>query len=113
MLRRTAVSTNIRERLDFSCAIFDRGGGLVANAPHIPVHLGAMGESIKGVLAMHADPKPGWVFATNDPAAGGSPRPDITVVTPVHDESGEILFFTASRGHHAAASRAGATCERR
>jgi 5-oxoprolinase (ATP-hydrolysing) len=100
-LRRTAVSTNIRERLDFSCAIFDRGGGLVANAPHIPVHLGAMGESIKGVLAAHPEPKPGWAFATNDPAAGGSHLPDITVVTPVYDENGEILFFTASRGHHA------------
>ena len=100
-LRRTALSTNIRERLDFSCALFDRGGGLVANAPHIPVHLGAMGESIKGILSEYPHPPPSWVFATNDPAAGGSHLPDITVVTPVHDDAGEIIFFTASRGHHA------------
>ena len=100
-LRRTAVSTNIRERLDFSCAVFDRDGGLVANAPHIPVHLGAMGESIKGLLNAYPHPQPGWVFATNDPGAGGSHLPDITVITPVHDETGEIIFFTASRGHHA------------
>ncbi|MCG8417746.1 MAG: hydantoinase B/oxoprolinase family protein [Proteobacteria bacterium] len=100
-LRRTAVSTNIRERLDFSCAIFDASGGLVANAPHIPVHLGAMGESIKGVLAAHPQPPAGSVYAVNDPAAGGSHLPDITVITPVHDDAGEIVFFTASRGHHA------------
>ena len=100
-LRRTAISTNIRERLDFSFAIFDRDGGLVANAPHIPVHLGAMGESVKGVLAAYPHPQPGWVFATNDPTAGGSHLPDITVITPVHDDTGEIVFFTASRGHHA------------
>jgi len=101
VLRRTALSTNIRERLDFSCAVFDASGELVANAPHIPVHLGAMGESVKGVLAAHPRPPPGWSFATNDPAAGGSHLPDITVVTPVHDAAGTILFFTASRGHHA------------
>ena len=100
-LQRTAVSTNIRERLDFSCAVFDPGGGLVANAPHIPVHLGAMGESIKGVLAAHPRPAPGTVFAINDPAQGGSHLPDVTVVTPVHDAGGALLFFTASRGHHA------------
>jgi 5-oxoprolinase (ATP-hydrolysing) len=100
-LRRTAVSTNIRERLDFSCAVFDPGGDLVANAPHIPVHLGAMGESIKGVLAAHPSPAPGTVYVTNDPAAGGSHLPDVTVVTPVHDAGGALVFFTASRGHHA------------
>ncbi len=100
-LRRTAMLTNIRERLDFSCAVFDAAGGLVANAPHIPVHLGAMGESIKAVLAAHPAPAPGSVFVTNDPAAGGSHLPDITVITPVHDDTGELLFFTASRGHHA------------
>jgi 5-oxoprolinase (ATP-hydrolysing) len=100
-LRRTALSTNIRERLDFSCAVFDAQGGLVANAPHIPVHLGAMGESIRGVLAAHPAPAPGTVFATNDPAWGGSHLPDITVITPVHDEHGALVFFTASRGHHA------------
>ena len=101
VLRRTAISTNIRERLDFSCAVFDRAGGLVANAPHIPVHLGAMGESIRAVLAAHPDPPPGSAFATNDPSAGGSHLPDVTVVTPVHGDGGELQFFTASRGHHA------------
>ncbi|MCA9638381.1 MAG: hydantoinase B/oxoprolinase family protein, partial [Myxococcales bacterium] len=101
VLRRTALSTNIRERLDFSCAVFDAAGNLVANAPHIPVHLGAMSESIRGVLAAHPRPRPGQVFVTNDPAAGGSHLPDITVVAPVHDAAGELRFFTASRGHHA------------
>ncbi len=101
VLRRTALSTNIRERLDFSCAVFDAGGGLVANAPHIPVHLGAMGESVRAVIAAHPELAPGDVFVTNDPAAGGSHLPDITVVSPVHDAAGQLLFFTASRGHHA------------
>ena len=100
VLRRTALSTNIRERLDFSCAVFDREAGLVANAPHIPVHLGAMGESVRAVVAAHPEPRPGDVFVTNDPAAGGSHLPDITVVTPVHDAAGSLRFFTASRGHH-------------
>jgi len=100
VLRRTALSTNIRERLDFSCAVFDRDAGLVANAPHIPVHLGAMGESVRAVSAAHPDPRPGDVFVTNDPAAGGSHLPDITVVTPVHDAAGVLRFYTASRGHH-------------
>ncbi len=101
VLRRTAVSINIRERLDFSCAIFDARGGLVANAPHIPVHLGAMGETIRALLAAHPAPPPGTVYATNDPDAGGSHLPDITVITPVHDDAGRVSFFTASRGHHA------------
>lgn len=101
VLRRTALSTNIRERLDFSCAVFDPAGGLVANAPHIPVHLGAMSESVQAVLAAHPTPAAGEVFVTNDPAAGGSHLPDITVVTPVHDDAGTLCFFTASRGHHA------------
>jgi 5-oxoprolinase (ATP-hydrolysing) len=101
VLQRTAMSTNIRERRDFSCAIFDRDGGLVANAPHIPVHLGAMGESVRHILERHPDPAPGDVFASNDPAAGGSHLPDITVVTPVHDEHGQLRFFAACRGHHA------------
>lgn len=103
-LQRTAMSTNIRERLDFSCAIFDEHGHLVANAPHIPVHLGAMGESVRGVLERHPRPAPGTVFITNDPNAGGSHLPDITVVTPVHLRVGhddELRLFTASRGHHA------------
>ncbi len=101
VLQRTAMSTNIRDRLDFSCAVFDARGGLVANAPHIPVHLGAMSESVRAVLAAHPDSKPGQVFATNDPAAGGSHLPDITVVTPVRDTKGALRFVVASRGHHA------------
>ncbi|MEM7156357.1 MAG: hydantoinase B/oxoprolinase family protein [Myxococcota bacterium] len=100
VLRRTSLSTNIRERLDFSCAVFDREGGLVANAPHMPVHLGAMGESVAAVAAQHPNPEPGDVFATNDPTAGGSHLPDITVVTPVHID-GALAFYVASRGHHA------------
>jgi 5-oxoprolinase (ATP-hydrolysing) len=101
VLQRTALSTNIRERLDFSCAVFDARGDLVTNAPYIPVHLGAMPESIRGVLAAHPRPPPGSVYVTNDPAAGGSHLPDITVISPVHDEAGALRFFVASRGHHA------------
>lgn len=100
VLRRTSVSTNIRERLDFSCAVFDRDGGLVANAPHMPVHLGAMGASVEAIAAQHPNPSPGDVFATNDPTAGGSHLPDITVVTPVFDGD-HVAFYVASRGHHA------------
>jgi 5-oxoprolinase (ATP-hydrolysing) len=101
ILRRTALSTNIRERLDFSCAVFDAGANLIANAPHIPVHLGAMSESVRACVAAHPDFVPGDVFVTNDPARGGSHLPDITVVTPVHDASGRLFAFTACRGHHA------------
>jgi 5-oxoprolinase (ATP-hydrolysing) len=101
VLRRTALSTNIRERLDFSCAIFDRQANLIANAPHIPVHLGAMGESVAAVHAQHPEPAPGDVFIINDPAHGGSHLPDITVVTPVHSSGGRLQFYVASRGHHA------------
>jgi 5-oxoprolinase (ATP-hydrolysing) len=101
VLQRTALSTNIRERLDFSCAVFDREGGLVANAPHIPVHLGAIGESIRALVELHPRMRPGDVYATNDPALGGSHLPDVTVVTPIFDSRGELAFFTANRGHHA------------
>jgi 5-oxoprolinase (ATP-hydrolysing) len=101
VLQRTAMSTNIRDRLDYSCAVFDAQGDLVANAPHIPVHLGAMSESVRAVLDAHPDCEPGDVFVTNDPYAGGSHLPDITVVTPVHDESAVLRFAVASRGHHA------------
>jgi 5-oxoprolinase (ATP-hydrolysing) len=100
LLQRTAVSTNIRERLDFSCAVFDAAGGLVANAPHIPVHLGAMSETVRSLLAEHPEIERGTVYACNDPSAGGSHLPDITVVTAVHDPRGQLRFFTASRGHH-------------
>jgi 5-oxoprolinase (ATP-hydrolysing) len=99
-LRRTALSINIRERLDFSCALFDGEGGLVANAPHIPVHLGAMEETVRAVRRAFPDPAPGDAFVTNDPAAGGSHLPDLTAVTPLHAD-GRVRFFVASRGHHA------------
>jgi 5-oxoprolinase (ATP-hydrolysing) len=99
-LQRTAQSTNIRERLDFSCAIFDAKGQLVANAPHIPVHLGAMSESVRAVLTAHPELALGDVFVTNDPAYGGSHLPDMTVVVPVHDADGTLRFFSATRGHH-------------
>ncbi len=101
-LANTASSVNIKERLDFSCALFDRHGNLVANAPHIPVHLGSMGESVKVVIAEHLTLCPGDVFATNAPYNGGTHLPDITVVTPVFDEQGDhVIFYVASRGHHA------------
>ncbi len=101
-LQNTAYSVNIKERLDFSCALFDAGGNLIANAPHMPVHLGSMSESIKTVIQRNAGRmQPGDVFALNDPYHGGTHLPDITVVTPVFDEGGDILFYVASRGHHA------------
>ena len=102
VLRNTATSVNIKERLDFSCALFTPSGDLVVNAPHIPVHLGAMAETVRHILADNPDLQPGDVFLTNDPYRGGSHLPDLTVVTPVHDRAGKrLLFFTASRAHHA------------
>ncbi|MBV9812740.1 MAG: hydantoinase B/oxoprolinase family protein, partial [Acetobacteraceae bacterium] len=103
VLQNTAQSVNIKERLDFSCAIFDAEGRLVANAPHIPVHLGAMGESVRTVLRHRRDTlRPGDVVALNNPFNGGTHLPDITVVTPVFDAQGSgLLFFVGSRGHHA------------
>jgi 5-oxoprolinase (ATP-hydrolysing) len=101
-LQRTSFSTNVKERLDFSCAIFSPTGDLVVNAPHIPVHLGAMGETVKRIIADNPRIQPGDVFVTNDPYRGGSHLPDVTVVTPVHDaETRDLMFFTASRAHHA------------
>jgi len=102
-LQNTASSVNIKERLDFSCALFDAHGQLVANAPHIPVHLGSMGESIQAVIRANAGRmRAGDVYALNDPYQGGTHLPDITVVTPVFDAAGErILFYVGSRGHHA------------
>ncbi|WP_211261333.1 hydantoinase B/oxoprolinase family protein [Pseudonocardia acaciae] len=102
-LEATSQSVNIRERLDFSCALFDPDGNLVANAPHIPVHLGSMGTSVKEVLRRRAGRmKRGDVYAVNDPYHGGTHLPDITVITPVFArERDEILFYVASRGHHA------------
>jgi len=101
VLRNTSVSTNIKERLDYSCAVFDRGGGLVANAPHIPVHLGAMSETVRVVRERFPDLGDGDVVVTNDPFAGGSHLPDVTCVTPVFTGGASPAFFVASRGHHA------------
>ncbi len=114
-LQNTAYSVNIKERLDFSCAVFDRGGALVANAPHMPVHLGSMDRSVETIIRLNeGDIHPGDVFALNAPYNGGTHLPDITVVTPVFEELGNsistleeeisqprILFYVASRGHHA------------
>jgi 5-oxoprolinase (ATP-hydrolysing) len=101
-LQSTAHSVNIKERLDFSCAIFDADGGLIANAPHIPVHLGSMGESIKMVISRNKGRmKPGDVYVLNDPYHGGTHLPDVTVVTPVFGDGDDIWFYVASRGHHA------------
>jgi 5-oxoprolinase (ATP-hydrolysing) len=116
-LQGTAHSTNIKERLDFSCALFDAGGNLIANAPHIPVHLGSMGESIKQVIRDRPSAiksramKPGDVYVLNDPYRGGTHLPDVTVITPVFSGTdfgepdsggaGDVIFYVASRGHHA------------
>jgi 5-oxoprolinase (ATP-hydrolysing) len=101
-LRNTAISVNVKERLDFSCAVFDRDGDLIVNAPHMPVHLGAMSETVKRLIADVPEIEAGDVLAVNDPYAGGSHLPDVTVVTPVHDPvTGRRVFFTASRAHHA------------
>ena len=104
-LQNTAYSVNIKERLDFSCALFDQEGNLIANAPHMPVHLGSMGESIKTVIRENAGRmSPGDVFALNDPYHGGTHLPDVTVITPVYLGSGredKPLFYVGSRGHHA------------
>ncbi len=102
-LQNTAFSVNIKERLDFSCALFDRAGNLIANAPHMPVHLGSMGESVAAVTrARHGTMRPGNVYVLNAPYNGGTHLPDVTVVMPVFDEAGaDILFFVASRGHQA------------
>lgn len=101
-LQQTAHSVNMKERLDFSCAVFDRTGSLVANAPHIPVHLGAMSDTVKSLIQdYHNTMEKGDVYITNNPYRGGSHLPDITVVCPVFSEDNNIIFFTASRGHHA------------
>jgi len=113
MLRRTAVSVNIKERLDFSCAVFDRNGTLLANAPHVPVHLGAMGHTVRYMRQVFPEMSAGDVYLSNDPYAGGSHLPDVTVVTPVFcsvqtpsgelddRHSGQPDFYVASRAHHA------------
>jgi 5-oxoprolinase (ATP-hydrolysing) len=101
-LQKTSVSVNVKERLDFSCAIFSATGDLVVNAPHIPVHLGAMSETVRSMIQLNPQVETGDVFVTNDPYAGGSHLPDVTVVTPVFDPAGtKLWFWVASRSHHA------------
>ena len=102
-LANTAYSVNIKERLDFSCAVFDRGGNLIANAPHMPVHLGSMGESVRAVIRENRGRiRAGDVYMLNAPYNGGTHLPDVTVITPVFDEgNADILFYVGSRGHHA------------
>jgi 5-oxoprolinase (ATP-hydrolysing) len=102
-LQNTAYSVNIKERLDFSCALFDGGGALIANAPHMPVHLGSMSESIRTVIDRNPQMRSGDVYVLNDPYHGGTHLPDVTVVTPVYLDARDPApsFFVASRGHHA------------
>ncbi|WP_346728253.1 hydantoinase B/oxoprolinase family protein [Rubrivivax gelatinosus] len=102
-LQNTAYSVNIKERLDFSCALFDAEGRLIANAPHMPVHLGSMSESIRSVIERNPGMQAGEVYALNDPYHGGTHLPDVTVVTPVYLDAADAkpAFFVASRGHHA------------
>ena len=102
-LQNTSHSVNIKERLDFSCALFDPDGDLVANAPHIPIHLGSMSEAVRTVIDVNGKSiSPGDVYVVNAPYNGGTHLPDITVITPVFDqENSRILFYVASRGHHA------------
>ena len=101
-LEKTSHSVNMKERLDFSCALFDARGQLVANAPHVPVHLGSMGASVEHLLATHGERlRPGDSYVSNAPYAGGTHLPDITVISPVFGDDGVLLFFVASRGHHA------------
>ncbi len=100
-LKNTAYSVNMKERLDFSCAVFDSGGSLVANAPHIPVHIGAMADTVKSILEENRNTMyPGDLYLSNNPYKGGSHLSDMTVVCPVFSESGRLIFFTAARGHH-------------
>jgi 5-oxoprolinase (ATP-hydrolysing) len=102
VLEQTAHSVNIKERLDFSCAVFGAAGELVANAPHMPVHLGSMDESVMAVIRAHGgEMRPGDVYVLNAPYNGGTHLPDVTVISPVFDEAGAVLFYVASRGHHA------------
>ncbi len=103
VLEQTAMSVNVKQRRDFSCAVFDAQGELIANAPHVPVHLGAMGRTVKAMIDRFQQMHPGDCFVTNDPYQGGSHLPDVTVVTPVFDQEAldQPSFFVASRAHHA------------
>ncbi len=100
-LQNTAFSVNIKDRLDFSCALFDSEGGLIANAPHIPVHLGSMAEAVKTLITdRQGDMSESDMYLTNSPYHGGSHLPDLTIISPVFSENGKIIFYTAARGHH-------------
>ena len=99
-LERSALSTNVKERLDFSCALLDAEGRLVANAPHVPVHLGALGVCVR-TIAKKLTIRPGDLIVSNHPAYGGSHLPDVTVLAPVHDDAGHLFAFVANRAHHA------------
>ena len=102
VLENTSVSVNIKERLDFSCAVFDPDGELIANAPHLPIHLGSMSEAIKSVIRNNPDMRPGDAYVLNAPYNGGTHLPDVTVVKPVFDDrTGDRIFYVAARGHHA------------
>ena len=103
VLENTASSVNIKERLDFSCALFSPTGELVANAPHVPVHLGSMSKSIKTIIRENSlNMNPGDAFLINAPYNGGTHLPDITLIKPVFDECNEsVIFYVATRGHHA------------
>jgi 5-oxoprolinase (ATP-hydrolysing) len=103
VLQQTSVSVNVKQRRDYSCAVFDKQGRLLANAPHVPVHLGAMGETVRAIRADFPDPQPGDSFITNDPYRGGSHLPDVTVITPVFSDTsnGQLMFYVANRAHHA------------
>ena len=101
VLEKTAQSITIKERLDFSCAIFDKNGELVANAPHMPVHLGSMDSTVKSIIKNNSTISSGDIFAINAPYNGGTHLPDITIVNPIwNSEKSEIIFYTAARGHH-------------
>ncbi len=101
VLQQTAVSVNVKQRRDYSCAVFDGQGRLLANAPHVPVHLGAMGQTVRGIMETFPVMRPGDCFITNDPYRGGSHLPDVTVVTPVFGEDASPMMFVANRAHHA------------
>lgn len=101
VLENTSVSVNIKERLDFSCAVFDPDGELIANAPHLPIHLGSMSEAIKSVIRNNPEMNPGDAYVLNAPYNGGTHLPDVTVVKPVFDDAGHRIFYVAARGHHA------------
>ncbi len=101
VLQQTAISVNVKQRRDYSCAVFDAQGRLLANAPHVPVHLGAMGQTVRGIMAAFPTIRPGDCFITNDPYRGGSHLPDVTVVTPVFGDGASPKMFVANRAHHA------------